>query len=65
MQINISQKEYEDKYRLYLELVNSGRRRNARAMMSSLHDQETDAAEEDDDETDLQTMHTFRPSEYP
>lgn len=65
LQINISQKEYEEKYRLYLERLN-GRSRNSRGMMSSPHAAEdADDNEETDDETDLHIMHTFRPSEYP
>lgn len=59
-QINISQKEYEEKYRLYLERLN-GRRKNAQGMMSS---PANDEADNNDDETDLHIMHTFRPSEY-
>lgn len=65
LQINISQKEYEEKYRLYLERLN-GRSRNSRGMMSSPYAAEdADDNEETDDETDLHIMHTFRPSEYP
>lgn len=33
--------------------------------MSSPQDDDNAETEEEDDETDLQIMHTFRPSEYP
>lgn len=34
-------------------------------MMSSPQDGDNAETEEEDDETDLKIMHTFRPSEYP
>lgn len=60
LQINISQKEYEEKYRLYLELTNTAterRRRNSPEMMSLPH------AVDEDGETDIRTLVTIRPSE--
>lgn len=62
VQINISQKEYEEKYRLYLERLNgaataaaagagrrSRRRRNSPGMMSSPHSDDKEETEADDD----------------
>lgn len=68
LQINISQKEYEEKFRLYLERLNQAatRRggRHSRDVMSSPHDETEDHAAAEDDETDLLHFHTFRSSKY-
>lgn len=75
LQINISQKEYAEKYRLYLERLNQAAAtrgaRHSREVMSSPHADETeehaaaaDPLAAEDDETDLLQFHIFRSSKY-